>query len=147
MRAKTQATYMTTAKEIDRKWYVVDAQGKTLGRLASAITPYLTGKLKPTYVPNLDLGDYIVVINCEKIHVTGNRMDEKIYWRHTGYPGGIRGVSLRDMLKRHPERAIQFAVRGMLPKGPLGRQMLKKLKVYAGPEHPHGAQQPEVLEV
>lgn len=147
MKRKVQSTFVTTPKDIERKWYVVDANGQTLGRLASKVAPYLTGKLKPIYTPNLDVGDYIVVINCEKVHVTRNRMDTKIYWRHTGYPGGIRSLTLRQMMAKHPKRAIKFAVQGMLPKGVLGRQMLKKLKVYVGGEHPHEAQQPQVLEL
>lgn len=141
-----QKTFITTPKDIERQWYVVDAQGQTLGRLASRITPYLNGKNKPIYAPNLDVGDFVIIVNCEKIHVTGKRLDQKLYWRHTGFPGGIKNVSLRELLNKHPERAIKFAIRGMLPKGPLGRQMLKKLKVYAGPEHPHEAQQPQPLE-
>lgn len=140
-------TFITTPKDIERSWYVVDAQGQTLGRLASAITPYLNGKNKPYYAPNLDVGDFIVIVNAEKVHVTGKRLDQKLYWRHTGYPGGIRNITLREMLEKHPERALKLAIKGMLPKGPLGRQMLKKLKIYAGPDHPHEAQQPKALEV
>lgn len=142
-----QKTFITTPKDIERSWYVVDAQGQTLGRLASALSPYLSGKNKPIYAPNLDVGDFVIIVNCEKIHVTGKRLDQKLYWRHSGYPGGIKSISLRDMLAKHPERAIRFAIKGMLPKGSLGRQMFKKLKVYAGPDHPHEAQQPKVLEV
>ena len=147
MKAQTQKTHFTTPDEITRKWFVVDAQGKTLGRLASKIAQILRGKHKPEYVPNLDVGDYVIVVNAEKIHVTGKRLDQKIYYRHTGYPGGVRSLSLREMLEKHPPRAMKFAIKGMLPKGPLGRQMARKLKVYAGPEHPHEAQQPEVLEL
>lgn len=147
MKVQIQKTHFTTPDQIERKWFVVDAQAKTLGRLASEIAQILRGKHKPEFVPNLDVGDYVVVINAEKIHVTGKRLDQKLYWRHTGYPGGIRNLTLREMLAKHPERAIQFAVKGMLPKGPLGRQMLTKLKVYAGAEHPHEAQKPEVLEL
>lgn len=147
MKFESQKTAVTTPQDIDRKWYVVDAQGKTLGRLASAIAPYLTGKMKPEYAPNLDLGDYVIVINAAKIHTTRNRMDTKRYYRHTGYPGGLRDLTLRQMLAKHPERPVEYAVRGMLPKGPLGRAMLKKLKVYAGNEHPHEAQKPEELEL
>lgn len=146
MKLESQKTAITTPADINRKWYVVDAQGQTLGRLASAIAPYLTGKKKPQYAHNLDLGDFIIVINADKIHTTRNRMDTKIYYRHTGYPGGLRQMTLREMLKKYPERPLRYAVRGMLPKGPLGRAMLKKLKVYAGNEHPHEAQKPEVLE-
>jgi large subunit ribosomal protein L13 len=147
MRAQIQKTHFTTPDEIERKWYVVDAQGKTLGRLASEIAQVLRGKHKPSFVPNLDTGDFVVVVNCEKIHVTGRRLDQKLYYRHSGYPGGLYNRTLREMLDRTPERVIRFAVKGMLPKGPLGRDMLRKLKVYAGPEHPHEAQKPEVLEV
>jgi len=147
MRVKKQSTFTTTPSDIERKWYVVDAQGLTLGRLASKLAPILNGKNKPYYAPNLDCGDHVIVINCEKIHVTGKRMDQKLYWRHTGYPGGIYSKTLREMLDKHPERAVKFAVKGMLPKGPLGRQMLTKLRVYEGGEHPHEAQQPEVLEL
>lgn len=147
MKAQIQKTHATSQNEIERKWFIVDAQGKTLGRMASKIAEILRGKHKPIFTPHLDTGDYVIVINAEKIHVTGRRMDQKIYWRHTGYPGGIRGVTLREMLRRHPERPVKFAIKGMLPKGPLGRTMLKKLKVYAGAEHPHEGQQPEVLEI
>lgn len=147
MKPKIQKTHATRASEIERKWYVVDAQGKTLGRLASEIAKILRGKHKPSFVPNLDVGDYVIVLNCEKIHVTGRRLDQKLYWRHTGYPGGIRNLTLREQLQKHPERVIQSAVKGMLPKGPLGRDMMRKLKVYAGTEHPHEAQQPEALEL
>lgn len=146
MKAQIQKTHFTTPDEISRKWYVVDAQGMTLGRLASRIAQVLRGKHKPEFVPNLDVGDYVVVINCEKIHVTGRRLDQKMYYRHSGYPGGLRSRSLREVLAKHPDRAIKAAVKGMLPKGPLGRSMLTKMKVYAGSEHPHEAQKPEVLE-
>lgn len=147
MKAKQHSTYVTKAGEIERKWYVIDAQGQTLGRLASKITPLLTGKSKPIYSPNLDCGDFVVVVNCEKIHVTGKRLDDKFYYRHSGYPGGIKKTSLRELLERFPERAITFAIKGMLPKGALGHQMIKKLKVYAGNAHPHEAQKPETLEL
>ena len=147
MKVKIQKTHSTTPDEIERKWFVVDAQGQTLGRIASRIAPILMGKTKPEYVPNLDTGDFVIVVNCEKVHVTGKRMEQKIYYRHTGFPGGLRSMTLREMLNRDPERVITFAVKGMLPKGPLGRQMASKLKVYAGGEHPHEAQQPEVLEI
>lgn len=147
MKVKIQKTHSTTPDEIERKWFVVDAQGQTLGRIASRIAPILMGKTKPEYVPNLDTGDFVIVVNCEKVHVTGKRMDQKIYYRHTGFPGGLRSMTLREMLNRDPERVITFAVKGMLPKGPLGRQMASKLKVYAGPNHPHEAQQPEALEI
>ena len=147
MKVKIQKTHSTTPDEIERKWFVVDAQGQTLGRIASRIAPILMGKTKPEYVPNLDTGDFVIVVNCEKVHVTGKRMEQKIYYRHTGFPGGLRSMTLREMLNRDPERVITFAVKGMLPKGPLGRQMASKLKVYAGPDHPHEAQQPEALEI
>lgn len=147
MKVQIQKTHFTTPDQIERKWYVVDAKDQTLGRLATRIATILRGKHKPEFVPNLDVGDYVIVLNCEKIHVTGRRLDQKIYWRHSGYPGGIKGITLREMLARHPERAIEYAVKGMLPKGVLGRQMLGKLRVYAGDTHPHEAQQPEVLEI
>lgn len=147
MKVQIQKTHFTTPDEISRKWYVVDAQGKTLGRLASAIAPYLTGKNKPSYVPNLDTGDFVIVVNAGKIHVTGKRLDQKIYYRHTGFPGGLKSMSLRDLLEKFPDRALRIAVKGMLPKGVLGRNMLTKLKVYASAEHPHEAQKPEVLEL
>jgi len=143
----TNKTYVTKAKDVERRWWVVDAEGQTLGRLASKIAPYLTGKNKPIYVPNIDTGDYVIVINCEKIAVTGNRMDQKFYYRYSGYPGGLRSISLREQLETHPDRVITSAVKGMLPSNAIGRQMLKKLKVYAGSEHPHGAQKPQVLEL
>jgi large subunit ribosomal protein L13 len=143
----TNKTYVTKAKDIERRWWVVDAEGQTLGRLASKIAPYLTGKNKPIYAPNIDTGDYVIVINCEKIAVTGNRMDQKFYYRYSGYPGGLRAISLREQLEKHPDRVITSAVKGMLPSNALGRQMLKKLKVYARSEHPHAAQKPQVLEL
>ncbi len=146
MRQKIQSTFVTKPKDIERRWWVVDAQGQTLGRLASKISPYLTGKNKPIYTPNLDVGDYVIVINAEKIHVSGRRLDEKLYYRYSGYMGGLKSRTLRELLEKFPERAVQYAVKGMLPKGVLGREMLGKLKVYAGSEHPHTAQQPEVLE-
>jgi large subunit ribosomal protein L13 len=132
---------------IDRKWFVIDADGQILGRLASTIAQILKGKHKPIYSPHLDVGDYVIVINAERIAVTGRKMDQKIYYRHTGYPGGIRQNSLRDLLTRHPTYALKFAVKGMLPKNRLGRRMIRKLKIYAGPQHPHQAQQPEPLEL
>lgn len=147
MRAQTQKTHFTTPDEIERKWYVVDVQGKTLGRVASEIAQILRGKHKPYFVPNLDTGDFVIVVNCEKIHVTGHRLDQKLYYRYSGYPSGLYNRTLREMLDKHPERVIRLAVKGMLPKGPLGRQMLRKLKVYTGSEHPHEAQKPEVLEL
>ena len=140
-------THVVKESDITRQWFVVDAAGRTLGRLASEIATILKGKKKPTYSPHLDVGDYVVVINAEKIAVTGRKLEEKVYHRHTGYPGGLRSVSLREQMKRHPTFAVRAAVKGMLPKNRLGRKMLKKLKVYAGPEHPHQAQQPKTLEV
>jgi large subunit ribosomal protein L13 len=139
-------THSTKPSEIERQWYVVDAEGQTLGRLASEIAKILKGKHKPIYAPNLDTGDYVIVINAEKVHVTGHKMDQKMYYRHSGYPGGLTGLTLRDQLDRHPTRVIRFAVRGMLPHNRLGRAMLGKLKVYAGDAHPHTAQQPRALE-
>lgn len=140
-------TFVTKPSDIERRWWIVDAEGQTLGRLASKIAPYLTGKNKPIYTHNLDTGDFVIVINCEKIVVTGNRMEDKKYYRHSGYPGGIKSITLRDQLAKHPDRVIQAAVKGMLPSSALGGQMLKKLKIYKGSEHPHAAQKPEVLEV
>ncbi|NJL92993.1 MAG: 50S ribosomal protein L13 [Anaerolineae bacterium] len=140
-------TWTPKEAEIERQWWVVDADGQTLGRLASQIAHILKGKHKPSYAPHMDVGDFVIVINCEKIHVTGNRMNDKMYYRHSGYPGGLRETSLRDQLARFPERVIELAVKGMLPKNRLGRQMYRKLKVYAGPNHPHEAQQPEKLEL
>ena len=142
-----QNTFITKPSDIQRRWWVVDAEGQTLGRLVSKLTPYLTGKNKPIYTPNLDTGDYVIVVNCEKIVVTGNRLDQKMYHHHSGYPGGLTSTSLREMLEKHPERVIELAVKGMLPSTALGRQMFKKLKVYAGSEHPHAAQKPEKLEL
>ncbi len=140
-------TIVTKSGDIERRWWVVDAEGQTLGRLASKIAPYLTGKNKPTYTPNLDTGDYVIIVNCDKIKVTGDRLDSKLYYRHSGFPGGMRSLTLRETLDKHPDRVIRAAVKGMLPSTALGRQMLKKLKIYAGNEHPHAAQQPQVLEV
>ena len=140
-------TYVTKPKEVARKWFVVDAADKTLGRLASEIAQILRGKHKPSFAPNVDCGDFVIVINAEKIGVTGRRLEQKTYYRHSQYPGGLTEIKLRHLLEKHPTRPIKFAVKGMLPKGPLGRQMLTKLKVYAGPDHPHEAQQPEVLEL
>lgn len=136
-------TYATKAAEIERAWHLVDATDQTLGRLATEIATILKGKHKPIYTPHLDCGDYVVVVNAEKVRVTGQKMDQKKYYRHSQYPGGLRSITLRDQLARYPERVIQAAVRGMLPKNRLGRQMIKKLKVYAGEEHPHQAQQPQ----
>ncbi len=140
-------TYVTKPAEVERSWYVVDAQGKTFGRLSSEIAKILRGKHKPIYSPSVDCGDYIVVINAEKIHVTGRKKDQKFYYHHSGYMGGLKQVSLRDQLQNNPDRVIISAVKGMLPKNVLGRSMIKRLKVYAGSEHPHDAQQPETLEL
>lgn len=142
-----RTTYTVKAGEIERKWYVVDAEGETLGRLASQIAKVLEGKHKPIYTPHLDTGDYVIVINAEKIHVTGNKLDQKIYRRHSGYFGGMRELTLGELLEKSPETVIYNAVKGMLPKKSLGKTMLKKLKVYSGPEHNHEAQQPEKLEI
>ncbi len=140
-------TYAAKAGEIERRWYIVDAQGQTLGRLASRVAHVLIGKHKPMYSPGLDVGDFVIVVNADRIRVTGRKMDEKIYYRHSGYPGGLRAFNLRDYLQRNPARVFELAVRGMLPRNRLGRKMLKKLKVYAGPDHPHVAQQPQPLEL
>ncbi len=140
-------TFSAKAGEINHDWFVVDAADKTLGRLASEIAHRLRGKHKPEYTPHTDTGDYIVVINAEKIRVTGNKTKDKMYHHHTGYPGGIKSISFEKLIVKAPERVIQGAVKGMLPRNPLGRAMFKKLKVYAGTEHPHAAQQPQVLNV
>lgn len=140
-------TYSAKPHEVKREWYVVDASGQTLGRLATRIATILKGKHKPIYTPHVDCGDFVVVINADKIQVTGRKMEQKFYYRHSGYPGGLKQISLRDQLDKHPDRVIQSAVRGMLPKNRLGRQMIKKLKVYASPDHPHQAQQPKVMEL
>jgi large subunit ribosomal protein L13 len=140
-------TFSAKPQDIERKWFVVDAQGQTLGRLASRIATVLRGKHKPVYTPHLDCGDYVIVVNADKIHVTGQKLEQKTYYRHSGYPGGLRQVSLRRQLQVHPDRVIEAAVRGMLPKNRLGRKMFKKLKIYAGPTHPHEAQQPTALEL
>ncbi len=139
-------TYSTKPTDIKRKWFVVDAQGKTLGRLATRVASVLIGKHKPEFAPHMDVGDFVIVVNADKIHVTGRKLDQKKYYRHSGYPGGLSEITLRDQLVRYPTRAVELAVRGMLPKNRLGRQMLRKLKVYASPEHPHGPQKPEWLE-
>lgn len=139
-------TFTPKAEDIQREWFVIDAAGLTLGRLASQISGVLRGKHKPIYAPHVDCGDFVVVINAHKIRVTGRKLDQKFYYRHSGYPGGLTAVSLRDQLDRHPDRVIRLAVRGMLPKNRLGRQMIKKLKIYATPDHPHEAQMPKRLE-
>jgi len=138
-------TYMASSGKIERKWYVVDAEGCTLGRLASEIAKVLRGKHKPEYTPHVDIGDYVIVVNAEKIKVSGKKLDQKVYYRHSGFPGGLKETTLAEMLAKKPERVMELAVKGMLPKGPLGRSMYKKLHVYAGPKHKQQAQQPEVL--
>ena len=138
-------TFMASPATIDRKWYVVDATDMTLGRLASAVAKVLRGKNKPIFTPHIDCGDNVIVINAEKIKVTGKKMDQKVYYHHSDYVGGLKEATLREKLEKKPEQVIELAVKGMLPKGPLGRQMFTKLHVYAGPEHKHEAQKPEVL--
>ncbi|MCQ2422722.1 MAG: 50S ribosomal protein L13 [Lachnospiraceae bacterium] len=138
-------SFMAATADVEKKWYVVDAAGQTLGRVSSEIAKVLRGKNKPIYTPHIDTGDYVIVINAEKIKVTGKKMDQKIYYAHSDYPGGMRETSLREMLAKKPTDVITLAVKGMLPKGPLGRSMLTKLHVYAGAEHPHAAQKPEEL--
>ncbi len=140
-------TYSAKPETVKRDWYIVDADGKTLGRLASEIARRLRGKHKPEYTPHVDTGDYIVVVNAEKIHVTGKKATDKIYHHHTGYIGNLKSISFEKLIDKAPERVIEFAVKGMLPKGPLGRDMFRKLKVYAGGEHKHSAQQPIALEI
>jgi len=140
-------TFTATPATIKREWCVVDATDKTLGRLASELAHRLRGKHKPTFTPNMDTGDHMIVVNAEKIKVTGKKLDDKMYHRYTGYIGNLKTISLGKLLDKHPERAIQYAVKGMLPKNPLGRAMYRKLHVYAGPEHPHAAQQPTQLEL
>lgn len=139
-------TYMANPAKVEKKWYVVDAEGQTLGRLASEVAKVLRGKNKPEFTPFVDTGDYVIVINAEKVKVTGKKLDQKIYYHHSEYIGGMKETTLREMMNKHPERVIEFAVKGMLPKGPLGRQMYTKLFVYAGPDHKHAAQKPETLE-
>lgn len=140
-------TFMAKAQEVERKWYVVDANGKTLGRLASEVAKILRGKHKPIYTPHVDTGDHVIIINAEKIHLTGKKLDQKLYRRHSGYPSGLKEVPYRRLMETKPTMALYEAVRGMLPKNSLGRQMLKKLRVYAGPNHGHEAQMPEMLEI
>ncbi len=137
-------TYTVTPADIVREWYVVDAKGKTLGRLATEVARLLRGKHKPIFTPHMDCGDFVIVVNADKIRVTGRKMDTKLYYRHSGYPGGFKAVRLRDQLAQFPTRAVELAVRGMLPKGRLGRAIYKKLKVYASETHPHEAQKPKV---
>ena len=145
--AMRTSTYQAKPSDRERNWVVIDAEGKTLGRLATQIADLLRGKRKPTYTPHVDVGDFVVVVNAEKIAVTGNKLEQKRYWRHSGYPGGIRSRTLAEQLERRPEEVIRKAVKGMLPRNRLARQQLRKLKVYAGPDHPHAAQKPEPLEV
>jgi large subunit ribosomal protein L13 len=140
-------TFSAKAHEVKRDWYVVDATGKVLGRVATEIARRLRGKHKPEFTPHVDTGDYIVVVNAEKLRVTGNKARDKLYYRHTGYPGGIYSTAFEKLQARHPERVLRLAVKGMLPKGPLGYAMIKKMKVYAGAEHPHSAQQPKPLQI
>ncbi|MHB0875912.1 MAG: 50S ribosomal protein L13 [Anaerolineae bacterium] len=140
-------TFTPTPQDIERKWYVVDAEGRTLGRLATQIATVLRGKNKAEFTPSADTGDFVIVLNAGKVRVTGRKLDQKVYYHHTLYPGGLRSVTLRDQLKRHPERVIQAAVKGMLPKNTMGRHLMRKLKVYSGNTHPHQAQKPEVLAV
>ena len=138
-------TYMANPDKIERKWYVVDAEGATLGRLASEIAKVLRGKNKPEYTPHIDTGDYVIVVNAEKVKVTGKKLQQKVYYNHSDYVGGMRETTLAELLAKKPEKVIELAVKGMLPKGPMGRDMIKKLHVYAGPEHKQQAQKPEVL--
>lgn len=140
-------TYVAKPSNIERKWLVVDARDQRLGRLATRIADSLRGKTKPDYTPNIDTGDFVVVVNAEKIAVTGKKMDDKIYYRHTGYPGGLKQRTLSEMLAKKPEEVLRLAVKGMMPKNRLGRAQLKKLKIYTGPEHPHKAQQPEEMKL
>ena len=138
-------SFMANPAKVERKWYVVDATGYTLGRLASEVAKVLRGKNKPVFTPHIDTGDYVVIVNAEKIKVTGKKLDQKIYYHHSEYVGGMKETTLREMLAKKPEKVVELAVKGMLPKGPLGREMFAKLHVYAGPEHPHAAQKPEAL--
>ena len=143
MRTKT---WTPKTDEIERQWWVIDAKDQTLGRVATQIATLLKGKHKPEFAQHMDVGDFVIVINCDRIHVTGRRLDQKVYYRHTGYPGGLRSLTLREQLAKKPEAVIESAVRGMLPKNSLGRQMFRKMKVYAGPDHPHRAQKPQLWE-
>ena len=138
-------SFMANPAKVERKWYVVDATGYTLGRLASEVAKVLRGKNKPVFTPHIDTGDYVIVVNADKIKVTGKKLDQKIYYHHSDYVGGMKETTLREMLAKKPEKVVELAVKGMLPKGPLGREMFTKLHVYAGAEHPHDAQKPEVL--
>ena len=140
-------TYSAKAGDIERKWFIVDADGKTLGRMATVIAQVLRGKLKPQFTPHADTGDFVVVVNAEKVHLSGKKPQQKTYQRYSGYPGGLKIEKFEDVIKKHPERVIESAVRGMIPKNKLGRAVIKKLKVYSGSEHPHEAQQPEPLQI
>ena len=140
-------TYVATPTDRERRWLVVDANGQTLGRLATRVADALRGKRKPEYTPHIDVGDFVIVVNADKISVTGNKLQEKRYYRHSGYPGGLRSRTLEEMMERRPEEVLRLAVKGMLPRSRLGRAQLRKLKIYAGPDHPHGAQKPEPMEV
>ena len=140
-------TFMANAQNVERKWYVVDAAGMTLGRLASQVAAILRGKNKPTFTPHFDAGDFVIIVNASKVEMTGKKLDQKYYYHHSGYPGGLKSISYRKLMAEKPEFAVKHAIVGMLPKGPLGRQMAKKLKIYAGAEHDQAAQKPEVLEL
>lgn len=142
-----RTTFMANDANVERKWYVIDAEGQVLGRLASEVASVLRGKHKPTYTPHVDTGDHVIIVNAEKIELTGNKLNDKKYYRHSGYPGGIKERTALDMRTNNPERMLEIAVKGMLPKGPLGRKMFKKLHVYSGAEHNHAAQKPEVYEL
>ncbi|MDM5186614.1 50S ribosomal protein L13 [Bacillus sp. DX4.1] len=142
-----RTTFMAKANEVERKWYVVDAEDKTLGRLATEVASILRGKNKPTFTPHIDTGDHVIIINAEKVHLTGNKLNDKIYYRHTNHPGGLKQRTALEMRTKYPVQMLELAIKGMLPKGRLGRQMSKKLNVYAGAEHPHQAQKPEVYEL
>ncbi|MCI0183817.1 MAG: 50S ribosomal protein L13 [Acidibacillus sp.] len=142
-----RTTYMAKPGAVERKWYVVDAEGMRVGRLATEVASILRGKHKPEYTPHVDTGDFVVIINADKVVFTGNKMHDKMYYRHSGYPGGLKTTSAEEMLSKHPERVMEMAIKGMLPHNSLGADQYRKLKVYAGAEHPHGAQQPQVLEL
>jgi large subunit ribosomal protein L13 len=141
------STVSAKKETVDRKWYVVDAQALVLGRMAAGVAAVLKGKHKPSYTTNFDTGDFVIIVNAEKVQLTGGKLEDKVYYRHSGYPGGLKSVTAGKLLKTKPEDVITFAVKGMLPKNPLGRKMIKKMKVYAGPEHPHKSQNPEPLEI
>ncbi len=140
-------TFMQKKENVDRKWFVVDAEGETLGRLAAQVAVVLRGKHKPTYTPHIDCGDYVIIINAEKVNLTGSKLDKKLYYNHSGYPGGLRTRTAKEMIERYPEEMVERAIKGMLPKGTLGRQMYRKLFVYSGPEHEHQAQKPKAMEI